>query len=193
MPTESCSRVRGRAWSSLFRRVIQAIRLDYLSFTIRLSDILLSWAYPHWDDFLKSRDKASKLPMAFDELFKVGLRFAGKRRWELCAAAAPSREPVQPRRRGEVGVLGRLAPWLRCQNVAALDERSVRFQVSTCLGLMISAHARSDRGVATLNPPILSCRGSATRSAVGILRSFYRCRSPSSVARSHFAKSAAAS
>jgi hypothetical protein len=24
------------------------------------------------------------------------------------------------------GVLGRLAPWLRCQDVAALDERSVR-------------------------------------------------------------------
>ena len=65
--------------------------------------------------------------MAFDELFKVGLRFAEKRRRELCAAAALSREPVraeEARRYG--GVLGRLAPWLRCQDVAALDERSVR-------------------------------------------------------------------
>ena len=43
-----------------------------------------------------------------------------------------------------------------------------------------------------LRPPMLSCRGSAARSAVGILRPFYRCRSPSSVARSHFAKLASA-
>ncbi len=76
MPTESCSLVLGKEWSFLSRLVTQAIRLGRLSFTIRLSDILLSWAYPHWGDFLKSRDKASKLPMAFDELFKVGSRFA---------------------------------------------------------------------------------------------------------------------
>lgn len=64
------------------------------------------------------------------------------------------------------GVLGRLRrgyvarTWPRWMNAA------VEFRVSTCLGLMISARARSDRRVATLNPPILSCRGSAARSAV---------------------------
>ena len=148
MPTESCSRVRGRAWSSLFRRVIQSIRLDYLSFTIRLSDILLSWAYPHWGDFLKSRDKASKLPMAFHELFKVALRFAGKRRLELCAAAAPSREPVRAEKARRCGVFSRARcavanvarTWRRWMNAAS------EFRVS--LSLITSAHARSDRGVA---------------------------------------------
>ena len=65
--------------------------------------------------------------MAFDELFKVGLRFAGKRRRELCAAARRrmSQFGAEEVRRLR-GVLERLAPWLRCQDVAALDDRSVR-------------------------------------------------------------------
>ena len=105
--------------------------------------------------------------MAFNELFKVGLRFAGKRRWELCVAVAPSRESVraeEARRCG--GVLGRLAPWLRCQDVAALDGRRVRIPGQYLPRSNISAHARSDRGVADNYPTIISCRGSAARSAV---------------------------
>ena len=83
------------------------------------------------------------------ELFKVGLRFAGKRRRELCAAAAPSREPVRAEEARRCGVFsgalrrGYVArTWPRWMNAA------FEFRVSTCLALMISAHARSDRGVA---------------------------------------------
>ena len=92
------------------------------------------------------------------------------------------------------GVLGRLAPWLRCENVAALAERSVRIPGQYLprsndfrareVGSGSSRHLTRRSYLAAVQQVGLLWR---------ILRSFYRCRSPSSVARSHFAKLASVS
>jgi hypothetical protein len=50
------------------------------------------------------------------------------------------------------GVLGRLTPWLRCQNVAALDERSVRIP---CQPRSNDFRARSGRSPIQLTAVLL--------------------------------------
>src|SRR5687767_7487931 len=122
--------------------------------------------------------------MAFDELFKSacaslerdGGNFAPLRRHRVSQSG--------PRRRGDAGVFsgalrrGYVArTWRRWMNAASefgCQPRSNDFRAREI-----------GSGVQTMNPPILSL---AAVQQLGLLwrivKSFYRCRSPSSVARS---------